>query len=107
MTDHSKIRELVALGAAGALAEDESLEVRRHLAECDSCRREFDAWSSYAGGLKTLPQPVVPAHLIARTQARILREHAGARVESSGIPLFAALAAFSWLFTYSGWLVAR
>lgn len=107
MTDHQKMRERVALDAAGALGQDESLEVRRHLGECEACRREFEVWSAYTGGLKNLPQPVVPSHLIARTQARILRERAETRRETSGAAMFAALAAFSWLTTYAGWTLVR
>ena len=105
--DHKKIREQVALDAAGALRQEESLEVRRHLGECKICRRDFEIWSAYAGGLKNLPQPVVPTQLVARTQARILRERAGSRSEPSSAAIFGMLAAFSWLMTYAGWSFTR
>ena len=105
--DHKKIREQVALDAAGALRQEESLEVRRHLGQCEICRRDFEVWSAYAGGLKNLPQPVVPSQLVARTQARILRERAGSWSESSSAATFSMLAAFSWLMTYTGWSFTR
>ena len=107
MMDHKKIREQVALDAAGALRQEESLEVRRHLGECETCRREFEVLSAYVGGLKNLPQPVVPSQLVARTQARILRAHVEARSEAASAAMFGALAAFSWLMTYASWTFAR
>ena len=74
MSTHESIRNMLPLSAAGALNQQEQLQVEAHARNCEICRTELDAWSVYAAGLRGLPQPAAPADLIARTQARILRE---------------------------------
>ena len=107
MNTHESIRSMLALAAAGALNDEESREVDRHVQTCDDCRREWSSWRVVAAGLKHLPQPVAPADLIARAQARILREReASAAARWSGFTL-GALGIYSWVVSLAFWLLAR
>ena len=106
MNDHEKIRTQVALAAAGALSQDESVQVQRHLKECETCRREFEIVGSYAGGLRQLPQPTIPADLVARTQARILVTRAGV-TNHGDAAMFVGMAVLSWVMTLSTWVAIR
>ena len=107
MSTHESIRSMLPLAAAGALSQQEQLQVEAHTRTCEICRRELDAWSVYTVGLRDLPQPVAPADLIARTQARILRDrdHASA-MRWNGVTL-CGLGVFSWVASISFWLLVR
>lgn len=107
MSDHERIRSQVALAAAGALTQDESLQVQRHLRECEICRKEFDTWAAYAGGLRQLPQPTIPADLLARTQARIFGGRATVAGHRWNAAMLVAFAVLSWAITFSMWMVIR
>jgi hypothetical protein len=61
----------------------------------------------YARGLKELPQPVLPADLILRTEAAILREHEVAAGRRRDRLMLAALAVFSWVISLAFWALAR
>jgi hypothetical protein len=107
MNTHESIRNLLPLAAAGALGQQEQLEVEAHTRICEICRRELDAWSVYTNGLRGLPQPAIPADLIARTQARILRDReAAAAVRWNGLAL-CGLGVFSWVASVGFWLLVR
>src|SRR5262245_36391165 len=103
MTNHDQIRAQVALAATGALNQDESLAVQRHLRECETCRKEFDTWASYAGGLRQLPHPAIPTDLLARTQARILAERPPASNPGWETAMLVGIAALSWVITLFTW----
>lgn len=107
MSIHESIRKMLPLAAAVALGQDEQLQVEAHTRVCETCRRELDAWFVYAAGLQRLPQPAAPGDLIARTQARILREREAARaVRWNGLTLL-SLGIFSWVASVAFWLLAR
>lgn len=107
MSTHESIRNLLPLAAAGALSPQELLEIQVHTRSCESCRHELDSWSVFAVGLQRMPQPVAPADLIARTQARILRERELARsARWNGLTL-GGLGVFSWIASIAFWLVVR
>ena len=78
MNTHESIRIMLPLAAAGALDSQQQLQVESHVRVCESCRLEMDEWEVVASGVRKLPQPVAPADLLARTQARVLRERAEA-----------------------------
>jgi predicted anti-sigma-YlaC factor YlaD len=107
MTDHQEIRAQVALAAAGALTADETVLVQRHLRECEICRREFEVWTAYAGGLRQLPQPTIPADLLARTQARILREREPVASRQWDAAMWMGMALLSWMMTLATWVSVR
>ena len=107
MNTHESIRNLLTLSAAGALDPQDQLQVEAHARVCEICRLELEEWSIYAGGLRKLPQPMAPADLIARTQARVLHEReAAASMRWHGVTL-CGLAIFSWLASVTVWLMVR
>jgi predicted anti-sigma-YlaC factor YlaD len=107
MNDHEKVRAQVALAAAAALSQDESVQVQRHLTECETCRREFEIFGAYAGGLRQLPQPTIPADLVARTQARVLVARAGVTNHRGDAAMLVGMAVLSWVMTLSTWVAIR
>ena len=107
MTEHDSIREMLALAAAGALDAQDLRRVEQHARECTDCRKELDRWALYAQSLRQLPQPAVPADLILRTQAGILREREEAASRRRNSLMLAALAVFSWVISLAFWALAR
>lgn len=105
MSTHDKSR--LALAAAGALSPNETRQVEQHTRECAECRRELEMWGTYARGLGRLPQPALPLGLVARTQARVLRERADGADRRRGVLLFGCLAVFSWAFNFAVWFIVR
>jgi Putative zinc-finger len=107
MNDHERMRELLALAAAGALDIEEQRRLEQHAAECAICRRELEIWSGYAQALQRLPQPAAPAQLLERTRARVLGERAAAADRRWDELMLAALALFAWTVGITGWLLLR
>ena len=107
MNTHESIRSMLPLAAAGALSPQEQLQVEAHARVCESCTRELDGWAVFTVGLQGLPQPSIPADLIARTQARVMREReAAGAARWNGVTL-CGLGIFSWVASISFWLVVR
>jgi predicted anti-sigma-YlaC factor YlaD len=107
MNTHESIRKMLPLAAAGALDSQQQLQVESHVRGCESCRIELDEWAVAASGLRKLPQPLVPAGLLARTQARVLRERAAAAsMRWNGVAL-CGLGVFSWITSVAVWLIVR
>ena len=107
MNKHESIRAILPLAAAGALDPEEMRQVEQHVRSCEECGRELDAWGVYATGLQHLPQPAIPSHLIARTQATVLRESEHAATKRSNNLMFVSLAMYSWLMNLALWGAAR
>lgn len=107
MSSHEANKARLVLAAAGALSPEELRQVEQHARECEVCRRELEVWGGYARGLGQLPQPELPLGLVARTQARVLRERAGAADRRRSSLMFGALAVFSWVNSLVVWSVAR
>lgn len=104
---HERIRELLALAAAGALGPEEDLLVARHLESCDECSAELERWRVVTGGLRRLPTPQPRAAVVERAlaQAEIRlaeeREHRWHRA----IMIFVVL--YAWILTTVSWQVFR
>jgi anti-sigma factor RsiW len=107
MTEHESIRAMLALAAAGVLGPEEGRRVEQHAQECELCRRDLETWSSYAQGLRKLPQPSAPEGLAHRTQARILRERAEVAGRRRYELFLAALAIFGWAAGWAFWTLVR
>src|SRR5262245_18993176 len=105
--DHEAMRTQLPLAAAGALHEDDLSAVLEHTAGCESCRRELDLWGSYARGLRQLPQPTIPAHLLRRTQVRVLQYQESSREKRQYILMVGAFVLLSWTASIAAWLVTR
>jgi anti-sigma factor RsiW len=74
MNDHDAIRSLLPAAAADLVGPEEERRIRRHLSQCESCRRERDQWLVVTDGLRRLPQPVIPSGLVERTQTLALQQ---------------------------------
>lgn len=103
MNKHELAREMLPLAAAGALSTEEWQQIEQHVRECGSCRREMEVWGVYAQGLRQQPQPVVPADLMTRTQARILHERATAADRRRNAQVLGILSAFSFASSVGSW----
>ena len=107
MNTHESIRNMLPLLAAGALDPKEQLQMEAHIRNCEMCRVEINELSFFASGLRKLPQPTVPADLIARTQARVLRDRdAAAATRWNGVTL-CGLGMFSWIASVTFWWIVR
>ena len=70
MSEHDKIRELLALAGAGALTAEEEKQVVEHVRSCIACSNELEAWRSIATDLCRLSTPQPSARLVLATLAR-------------------------------------
>jgi anti-sigma factor RsiW len=104
---HEKIRELLALAAAGALTPEEDLLVARHRETCDECSAELERWSALIGGLQRLPTPQPRAAVVERAlvqaEARLAQEleHRWQRA----VLIFLVL--YAWILTAVTWPIFR
>jgi predicted anti-sigma-YlaC factor YlaD len=74
MSDHERVRQLLALSAAGLLDAAEERLVREHAHECAACAAELDEFASLSAGLSALPAPQPPAYLLTRTTMLLATE---------------------------------
>lgn len=107
MTLHEKIRELLALSAAGLLEAAEERSVREHLRDCPECAAHAEELAILSAGLSALPAPVVPAGLAARTEARLVAEIAAEADRRQGAYLAAAAGLLAWVMTVATWYCYR
>src|SRR5262245_3371376 len=94
--DHEAMRTQLPVAAAGAVNGDELTAALAHTAGCESCRRELYLWGSYARGLRQLPQLTIPAHLLRRTQVRVLQYQESSREKRQYILMVGAFVLLSW-----------
>lgn len=74
MSEHETVRTWLALSAAGLLEAGEERQVRAHAAVCADCATELEEYAGLSAGMRSLPAPVPPAHLVSRTAALLLME---------------------------------
>jgi hypothetical protein len=70
MSEHDRIRELLALAAANALTAAEEKQVAEHVRSCIACSNELEAWQPIANELRRLPTPQPSSWLVQATLAR-------------------------------------
>src|SRR5271163_824743 len=105
MSEHDKIRELLALAAAGALTSAEEKQVAEHVRSCIACSNELGAWRPIASELRRLPTPQPSSWLVqatlARAQAKLIEqaEHDWNR------RVMIVVVAVAWLLTIASWAV--
>ena len=105
MSEHDKIRQLLALAAADALTSAEQEQVAEHLRSCTACSNELGAWLPIANELRRLPTPQPSSWLLRATLARAeakLTEQAE-RDWNCRVVIF--VVAFAWLLTIANWPV--
>ena len=107
MSEHDRIRELVPLAAADALAENERKLLEGHLAVCPECRAEIEGWGLLTASLKRLPTPQAPAGLVERARARIAARMTEEAEQRSNRRVLAFLVLFAWTTVLAGWPIFR
>lgn len=105
MNEHDKIRELLALAAAGALTTAEEKQVAEHLRSCAACSNEMDAWRSIATDLCRLPTPQPSSRLVQSTLARAEAKLAEQAEHDWNRRVMIFVVAFAWLLTVASWTV--
>jgi anti-sigma factor RsiW len=107
VTEHNKIRAMLALSAADALEPNETEEVLQHVRACPQCSAEMEQWQLLSRGLRQLPTPQLSPDLVQRTcaraEARLIdeREHAWNR------RVMISLVLLAWALTLMSWPIVR
>jgi hypothetical protein len=104
---HKKIRELLALAAAGALTSAEEKRVAEHVRSCIACSNELDAWRPIASELRRLPTPQPSSWLVQATLARAEAKLTEQAEHDWNRRVMLVVVAFSWLLTIASWPVFR
>jgi len=103
MNEHTEIRDLLTLAAAGALNADEQQRVEKHLRECTACKAEFESWQKLTTALSKLPTPEAPAGLVERTRRQLANQAAAQKERRWNHFLLACLILFGWALTLLSW----
>lgn len=103
MQDHTKIRDLLTLAAAGALTGEEQKQIEEHLRQCWECRIEFALWGRLAGALQEIPTSLAPAGLVERTRRTLERQAVIKAERRQQRWLFVWLTVFAWATTLVTW----
>jgi len=107
MSEHDKIRELLALAAAGALTSAEEKQVAEHVRSCIACSNELGAWQPIAGDLRRLPTPQPSSWLVQVTLARAQAKLTEQAEHDWNRRVMIVVVAFAWLLTIVSWPVFR
>jgi hypothetical protein len=105
MNEHEKIRELLALAAAGALTCAEEKQVAEHVRSCVACSNELEAWRPIASELRRLPTPQPSSWLVQATLARAEAKLTEQDEHDWNRRLVIIVVAFAWLLTMASWPV--
>ncbi len=99
------VREMLPLGAAGALDAREQARLEEHLAACEACGREARAWRRVAAGLADLPAPRPSRALVARTVEAVQVRFAERAERAWNRAALGFLVAFAWTLAVLSWVV--
>ena len=105
MSEHDKIRELLALAAAGALTSAEEKQVAEHVRSCIVCWNDLGAWRPIASELRRLPTPQPSSWLVQATLARAEAKLTEQAEHNWNRRVMIVLVAFAWLLTIASWPV--
>ena len=105
MSEHDKIRELLALAAADALTSAEEEQVAEHVRSCIACANELEAWRPIASELRRLPTPQPSPWLAQATLARAEAKLAEQAEHDWNRRVLIVVVAFAWLLTIASWVV--
>jgi len=105
MSEHDKIRELLALAAADALTRAEEKQVAEHVRSCIACSNELGAWRPIASELRRLPTPQPSSWLVQATLARAEAKLTEQAEHDWNRRVMIVFVAFAWLFTIADWPV--
>jgi hypothetical protein len=107
VTEHNKIREMLALAAADALEPNESELVMRHVRTCPQCSVEIEQWQLLSRGLRQLPTPQPSPDLVQRTFARAEARVIDERENAWNRRVMISLVLFAWALTLTSWPIVR
>lgn len=107
MNEHTEIRDLLTLAAAGALDTDEQRRVQEHLRSCTTCKAEFEGWQQMTGALRELPTPEAPAGLVERTRRQLANQAAVRTEHRWDQVVLGCLSLFAWAITLLSWPVLQ
>ena len=107
MSEHDKIRELLALAAADALTREEETWVAEHVWSCIACSNELEAWRPIASAVRRLPTPQPSSWLVQATLARAEAKLSEKADHDWNRRVMIAVVAFAWLLTIASWLAFR
>jgi anti-sigma factor RsiW len=105
MSEHDKIRELLALAASDALTSAEEKQVAEHVRSCTACSDELAAWRPIASELRRLPTPQPSSWLVQATLARAEAKLSEQAEHDWNRRIMIFVVAFAWLLTIANWLV--
>jgi len=105
LSEHDKIRELLALAAADALTSAEEEQVAEHVRSCPACSNELAAWLPIASELRRLPTPQPSSWLVHATLARAEAKLSEQAEHDWNRRVMICVVAFAWLLTIASWLV--
>jgi len=105
MSEHDKIRDLLALAAADALTSAEEKQVAEHVRSCIACSNELGAWRPIASELHRLPTPLPSSWLVQSTLARAEAKLTEQAEHDWNRRVMIAVVAFAWLLTIASWPV--
>src|SRR4051794_9008310 len=105
MSEHDKIRELLALAAADALTSAEEKQVAEHVRSCIACSKELEAWRPIASELRRLPRPQPSLWLVQATLARAEAKLTEQAEQDWNRRVMIVVVAFAWLLTIASWPV--
>ena len=107
MSEHDKIRELLALAAADALTSAEEKQVAEHVRSCIACRHELGSWRPIASELRQLPTPQPSPWLVQVTLAHVEAKLTEQAEHNWNRRVITVVVAFAWLLTIASWPVFR
>ena len=105
MSEHDRIRELLALAAADALTRAEEKQVAEHVRSCIACSNELAAWRPIASELRRLPTPQPSSWLVQATLARAQAKLTEQAEHDWNRRVLIVIVAFAWLLTIASWPV--
>ena len=105
MSEHDKIRELLALAVADALTSVEEKQVAEHVRSCIACSNELEAWRPIAIDLRRLPTPQPSSWVVQATLARAEAKLTEQAEHDWNRRVMIVVVAFAWLLTIASWLV--
>jgi hypothetical protein len=105
MSEHDKIRELLALAAADALTSAEEKQVAEHVRSCIVCWNDLGAWRPIASELRQLPTQQPSSWLVQATLARAEAKLAEEAEHDWNRRVMIVLVTFAWLLTIASWPV--
>jgi len=107
MSEHDKIRERLALAAAGALTDAEEKQVAEHVRSCVSCSNEFEGWRPIATELRRLPTPQPSPWLVQATLARAEAKLTEQAEHDWNRRVIIFVVTLAWVLTIASWAVFR